>query len=406
MEQANRLEKILQQFGEIAEKNQSQYDKEMEAIKRAEEELEEKLDNGLINDHYEVNHRSDELLSLIEKYEFIIHGYKYETDVDEDDYEALLETYFCEKNNWTFAIYNYEDLDIDEGIFALRDLKNIETGEVIDFCCDLGCRNTPPEKLEAFLKFLSFNSLEAFTNANYPYILSLPYLLESQGLKVELVDFSLGVDDSKGYIHINDEIAINFMPYVDHLKGYITKRTSGKLLTNGLRYQFEYRGDSDFGMLFDMINAFAKHLRGECGFFENDKYYTQSDFSLFLKSFKDRKEPYKKAWNNYHIKIAEQSRFDKVNKYTGQEILSSAVVSFNDAAQWSIGTSACICVLELSYNRKIDADNCYLSMSFYEKEFGKNVLLDALTFKGSFTEMCEIVSQYILKMAEIFNLEL
>lgn len=406
MEKVAQLEKVLQQFEKIAEKNKAQYDKEINDLKREEAELEEKLDNGLMNDNYEANHRSEELLSLIKKYGFIIHGYKLETDVDDDDYEALLETYFCEKNNWTFSIRNSEDFDIDEGIFAIGDLKNIETGEAVDFYCDLGCRNTSPEKLEMFLKFLSFNSLDEFSKDAYPYIYTLPYLLEAQGYTAELIDFSVGIDHIKGYISINNEIDITFNPASERLIGYISNQKNKKRFTKTVRYSFEYRGDSDFGILCDMINAFSKHIHGECGFFENGKYYTQNDFSLFLESFRDKENPYKKCWNNYLITIKEQDNNDKINKYTGQEILGSAVISFNDAAQWSIGTSSCICVIDLSYNRKIDSNNCYLSMNFYEKEFGNEVLLDSLTFQGTFTEMYEISKNYVLKMADIFNLEL
>lgn len=401
-----RLEGILNRFKAISNENKQQHEKELKLIEKQKNELEEKLDMGLVDDNYETNHRSEELLELIKKYDFIIHGYKLETDIDEDDYEALLETYFCEKNDWTFTISNYEDLDIDEGIFAIRQIKNIETGEEIDFYCDLGCRNTPKEQLDIFLNFLSYNSLEAYSKTVYPYIYSLPYLLESQGYKVELIDFSIGLENCYGFMLINNEISISFELKKDGLicsLGLMKNKTKYKKYA---AYKLDYNNDLDFGKLCDMLDAFSKHIHGECGFLENGKYYTQNDFSDFLRSFKDKENPYKESWNHYHIKIDEEVYDNLISKYTGQEILTHATISFNDAAQWSIGKTACLCKLDLSYHSKKDPSNCYLYMFFYEKEDYNEVLLDTLSFKGSFSEMCEVVRSYVTKMADIFDLEL
>ena len=114
-------------------------------------------------------------------------------------------------------------MDIPEGIFSVRDIKNKLSGEVVDFYADIGCRNTFKPRLDSFLEFLTYNSLEDYVENVYKKYLVLPELLREKGYNVEAIDYSFKLNDPKGYLKLGDNLYIVvYRSWFDDIKLVVT----------------------------------------------------------------------------------------------------------------------------------------------------------------------------------------
>lgn len=408
-------------------------------LKEKEDIINENRINNIMNADPEKDCYSKELLELIKKFNFNIESYEKVENVNYDDYCPTLETYYCSFNNWNFTIRNFSDVDIPEGIFSVRDIKNKLSEEVVDFYADIGCRNTSKPRLDSFLEFLTYNSLEDYVENVYKKYLVLPELLREKGYNVEAIDYSFKLNDPKGYLKLGDNLYIVlYRSWFDDIKLVVTsyKKWDVNSSNNSISrnpsekaYYFEYNSINDIEELCLCIDAFKEEQSGHIGFCENGRYYNNNDVLMFFHNLKSSTK-YHDAFNHYLIRLEHNDYWDKrgydednsliVNKYKGLEIYVQTELTFNDASQWSIGNIIHKSIITFEYDKRKNDKQCRLKIDNYiynsDEEFGeydengewilnKDKLEDSVEIYGTFTEVFESLKSYVNIMCEIFELD-
>lgn len=396
------------------------------------------LKNNKIDSEVDYNTEcySKELLSLIKKYNFNIDTYKKEEEPDYEDFCPTLETYYCNYNGWSFTIRNFEDCDIEEGIFSLSDLKNIKTNEEINFYCDLGCRNTGKDKLNNFLGLIKYNTQEEYIKDKYKEELKIPKLLENKGYIFENHNFGFTLQEPIGYLKLDKEVYLKFYRALfDNLKLVITNDKKWNVNSSNddfssIGYYFNYTNENDIEELCKCIDCFKDHMKGKIGYYEDETYYDNkyltSYYNNLMLSIKNKCYD---NYNHYRVEIKEKEiEWDGrgyntgakiINKYKGLELYNTVDITFNDSAQWSHGDKKNKSVITFIYDKSIDKDNCILTIDNYiysedseieycDEELEEYVLKESnnrLEFKGEFTELFGILEQYIDTMCKIHNID-
>lgn len=411
-----------------------------EKIKK-EQCIEEKRKNNVQVYNYETDCYSQELLELIKKFEFVIEAYDKFVDIDYDDYSPTLEIYYCKKNNWKFEIHNFSDVDITEGIFALKNLKNFLTEESVNsFYCDIGCRNTGESRLLELLEFFEYNSLSDYVKYKYEHYIELPNLLRSAGYDVKENDYSFGLNKSTGYLEIEKNLFIRvYIAWMDDIKFVITNNNKWDINSSNhsirtraeKSYFFNYNSKNSFHELCKCIEAFKDEQAGKIGYFEQGNYYSNSNiidlFNKYKKSDKD-------AWNHHLIRIDYDDYWDCrgydeensliINKYKGLEVFVKTEVTFNDAAQWTIGEYSNKSLIIFEYDKRKNTEKCRLKIDNYiykdsfitqnydevTEEYNiiyddKN-LIESIELYGTFLELYEVLEAYIVTMFKIHNIKI
>jgi len=430
--------KLAQQAMELNEKQYAKKLIDMESNKiQIEEKIKEHREVGFKNVNYETDCYSSKLLNKIKECGFIIESYEKFTNFDEEDYESTLEVYYCSLNNWEFKVNNSSDVDIDQGIWALREIQNKLSGEKIDFYCDLGCQNTSQARLEEALDLFKYDSLEDYMSIKYKKYIILPELLRENGFEVEERDYTFTLNRPKGYLKLGKNLFIKvYSAWMDNFHLVVTN-DKGWDVNSGTHsgdvkkaYYFNYNGADDINELVKCINAFKEEQEGKIGYFENGKYYNTYDVQKIFNNLRDKEDYYKESWNERHIQIEYKDYWDGrgynqdakiVNKYKGLEIYLETELTFNDAAQWSEGELVNKSLIVFEYD-KTKNNNCRLEIinyiySQYEEyqDYDDNkeewtIKLDKIQDKielyGTFLELTKRLKEYIDTMIKIHNISL
>lgn len=348
----------------------------IESIKKQNEkrQLEEKKMNSLeketIKDNYvefidiENNCYSKELFEIIKKLGFTITKYVKNSNPDYDDYYCTAEIYSCIYNNWQFDVKNLPDYDIEEGIFAIYDIKNNITKEVVKNYLDIGCRNTSKEKLDNFIMLLENSSYEDFFNKRYYlYKKAIDKLKEFCEVKEILND----VEKFPIRLSLVPELSIN----PERKKIYFIATETECIISVDEKNSYFYKYytttpkcENDINNLQKIVKCFIEDIDGKIGYFENGKYFNNKDIHNFFKKLKETFSY--EIFNHYKIQIYRNDyKGDIINKYEGQEIYYGTNVLFNDASQWSIGDIAINFTFVIKYNKEL-CDKIILNIYAYK----------------------------------------
>ena len=444
MQEEGLFDEIFAVAKTMHEENKETYEKQIEnKEKRALDELQSELakrTNGVQRANPEKSNYSEELYDYIKEFGFVIDSYEqFEENLHTYDYfgDTPIEIYYCSYGVWQFKVKNYNDVDIEEGIFSLTDITHKETGVNVDFYCDLGCRNTAEARREALLDFLTYPSLEMFIQDQYGKYLRLPELLRKKGLDVTENDFSFELNEANGYLTLGDSLYVRvFRNRLDEMKVVVTNDETWSVNSSNYEgsadkaYYFEYDSVDDIDELVKCIDAFRLAQEGEIGYYEQatEQYYSNEDVYAFFDDFRSHENFYEEAWNHYHIKIEHAHSSDWhgdeelsriVNKYKGLELFTETELTFNDAAQWSKGDIKNKSIITFEYDRR-KSEQCRLLIKNYvykdsllmldeetdEYIIDESHLTGMLEKHGSFLELMDIMKQYVHNMIEIHELTL
>lgn len=442
------FEKIFSESIKAREENKKQHEIYLLNKKKEEEEKENKIiqyrKNNIVKLDYNTDCISKELLKLIKKFDFKIESYNQDGRLDySDEYyycDSINETYYCNKNNWNFTINNLADVDIEEGIYSISELKNIITNETIDFYCDLGCRNTGEDRREEFIELLNYNSLDDYVKVKFKEYIELPNLLKEKGYNVKEEDYSFGLNDTKGCLYVGDNTYIRlYRAWGDEIRMVVTndKKWDVNSSNNGLygtgkkAYWFDYKTKNDLDELIKCIECFKEDKSGKIGYFENNNYYKNGDiidyFDSIMNLIKKNKETYD-IYNHSLLEIEHTKPWDRgynddpknINKYLGIEIWTSTEITFNDSS-WGEGNIKNKSIIEVEYNTKENKDKCKLTIVNYiyeddddiyeyddekEESYYKNEN-SKIEIYGTFLEIYEYIKEYMNTMIKInLNIDL
>lgn len=436
------LEMILEKARKENEINKTLHTKKLEQEKlnkdAKEKEIETKRENKIATVNYETNCYSEELLSLIKKYNFKIESYEKFTDIDYDDYCPTLEIYYCNFNNWNFEIKNFSDVDIEEGIFAIGKVKHVINGEELEFYCDLGCRNTGEDKLNHFLDFITYNSLQEYVNEKYEKYIMLPKLLKEQGYNVEEIDYSFKLNEPQGYLKLADKLFVKvYRAWMDDFKLVVTNdykwdvnsaNDSINNIWNKKAYFFDYNSMDDINELCKCIDAFKDDQAGRIGYIEDNLYYNNNNIIRFFDGLKTEKN--RESFNTYLVQVENKNYWDRrgydeensviTNKYKGLEMYVKTELIFNDARSWSEGNLINKSIFTFEYDKRKNADKIKLTIDNYISESEDDILEfdnDSEEYKykpsgskveiyGNFTELYLVLEEYVHNMFKIHEIEI
>lgn len=418
----------------------------LEKERKAKEESENSLKNTVryMNVDYRSDNCSDELLELIDQYEFEILSYEKNLN-DELDSDTWLEIYRCRKNNWTFEIKNYPDYDIEEGIYSIGNLKNILIGRDVNFYCDLGCRNTCQSELDAFIRLLDCNSEKQYVEETYKEFYDIPLLLVRNGMDCTVIeeDFTIGkggftckIDFSSSPLKKEKDkvtvLYLKFRHYIDKdSQLFVCREDERKFVSfhrysdddSDLKYYFNYTDRNDIDELVKCINCFYEHSNRRVGYLEEGKYYSNHDVIKYFKSVMDNNEIFEKR--NHHLIRMEDiygSSNCCVNKYKGVEIYVGKNLIINDAGGWAEGDEINSSHITVEYNTNKDNKSCVLSIknyiykntdSIYDTIFEDHIydirlnptfMVDELEIKGSFSYIMKCLDEYVTNMMKIYEI--
>ena len=393
---------------------------------RKKQEIENlRLSGQMIGDPQQEN-CSNELYHLILNFGFSIQSYTNHMSNFNDSFDELAETYYCAKGFWEFSIAHYTDVDIPEGIFAVREISNKVANEVLSFYCDLGCRNTSESRLQEFLNLLQSDSFLQYKLDAYQPYLQLPQLLSDQGYTVEPVSYDFMLSEPQGYLDLGDSLYIKFYrTWSDQFQLVVTNNSKWNINSSndgydGIGYYFQYRTSDDITELVSCIEAFKSHALGHIGYYENNQYFSNDHVLRFFKSLK--KDCPEEAWNHHHIRLDHHNFWDgrgfasdpkNLNKYVGLELYTVSELRFNDAAQWSIGDYINTSVITFEYDKRKNAQQCRLQIKNYihhrhkslryynddeEQVYDDRFLVDHIELFGSFTELMDSLQTYVHAM--------
>lgn len=426
----------MSKFDSIFEKAQQLRQENLKKVKEEEKKEAEKLIQRKIEsveglNIYKTNNKSKKLLKLIEKYGFIVKDYE-QINLEEDDcnyYDYPIETYSCQFGPWKFSIQHFLDMYTSEGLFIVSVLTNEKTHEEINFHIDLNCQTTGEEALEEFLKLLNCESEKDFVVDKYGHLIALEQLLKANGIDIKQNTLKFSIRKIEGYLKLEDNIYLKPLMELKEKVKLVVTNTSKWLATNynsntelgDHAYEIQYESIDDFKNVQEAIQLFAAHMAGEIGFFEKGVYYSNSAFRKFINQFKHK---YPKSWDHYLIRINEYEHFeydrDEYNEYimfdttpvisklTGIELFYEGDILFNNAAHWSEGEDAIGVRFTLCYDKKTDPNVCTLRLKHitFKNQSHNNyeTILQEDIFKVSYLEACKLLEDYILHMADIFDI--
>ena len=367
---------------------------------------------------------SSVLYDIILNLGFTIEGYEPSPPSD-DPYYPIQEIYYLRSGDWTFHVENHPDPDIDQGIFAVRDVRHHETQEEVKFYCDLGCQNTGENRLAHFLSFLTYSSVNAYVKDTYAVELLLPTLLKKH-VKVEEMDYGFCVHEPTGCLKINDKPCfVKFYRFwgnemrlvVTNKKNWNTNSRNGSY--GDIGYHVDFKTGEMVPNVLRAIEALERHESGQYGFLEGKKYYKNRHVTAFFDLLRSKEDPYKECWNTYQIKV----KYEKmpVNLYEGVEIGVKTELTFNDAAQWRKGDWVNTSFISVTYNRKNAPEHCSLVIENYvhhkdetliewneegDKSRDVSKRVGVYQKEGTFSDVMRDVKQYTLKMIDIHNIKL
>lgn len=392
---------------------------------------------------------SESLLNIVKTYKFKVLEYGKRNHIDPDEYCPTLEYYSVKYNHYKFIIKHLNDVDIPDGIFAVYEVEDLLNNNIIELYVDLGCRNTAKPKFDRFLCLLESLNEEDYLNKVYGVYKQIPELLEKKGYEILESNLDFNTSKTYGYIQVLPKVYVviydnwmNDIGVVVSNKKNWNVNSSNSFDTFG--YYTTYKSSSDIDNLAKTIDAFNKHIKGEYGFYENGKYYKNSDIENYLKKFSlyDKNGDIREAINNHHVQIEKVNMWDGrgfngrtyINVYEGLEMAMHFNFTLNDAAQWSIGDIINDSDIIIKYDREIDPDNCILLINNYQykasdeyldyeydenghviyneyidklKEcYNKDYLIDSIEFRGTYTQCIKMLDQYTDKMMELFNIKL
>lgn len=391
---------------------------------------------------------SEELLNIIHNNNFNI--LEYAKRVDEinyyEDCGSIMEYYTLSNDKYKFIAKYRLDVDIDEGILSVNEVENLKTGEVIEFYLDLGCRNTGKAKFNDFLLLISCDSQDEYVTKKFAPYLKLPEMLEKYGYKILDNTVTYSTERLKGFIRLDEKMYI--VPYTawhDEVKVVVTNNPKWDVNDSNdygrIGYYVEYSLDN-FDVLVENIEAFKRHISGKYGYLEKDVYFKNNDIDTYFGKFtgKDKNGNYRKAYNNRIVEFEKINGWDGrgygnrpyINLYKGLEMARHYQVTINPNCGY--GYDFCDLLSNLSdivikYDTSIDKKNCILLINNYQykiedgihvydededydyidkpsKLLDQKFLVDTIEFHGSFTECISMLDDYLMKMFEIFEIDI
>lgn len=389
---------------------------------------------------------SEELLNIIRENNFNILEYAKRIDQVNyyEDYGSIMEYYTLSNNKYKFIAKYRLDVDIDEGILCVYDVENLKTGEVIEFYLDLGCRNTGKAKFDDFLLLISCDSKEEYISKKFASYLVLPEMLEKYGYEILDNTMVYSTERLKGFIKLGEKLYI--VPYTawhDEVKVVVTNDPKWDINSSNYFGKMGYYVDfslENFDILIKNIESFKRHVAGKYGYLEGDTCFKNKDIEAYFERFKDKDKNgnYRKAYNNRIIEIESINGWDGrgygnipyINLYKGLEVAKHYQVTINPSSGY--GYDFCdlfsnLSDIVLKYDTSIDKNNCILLINnyHYKNEDGvhiydediydhidslsdlldKEFLVDTIEFRGSFSQCIEMIDKYLMKMFEIFEID-
>jgi hypothetical protein len=391
--------------------------------KRKVQRMEEKENRAII----EITESSKEV-SLIRSLGLSIN--KYIPSDPEAEYYDAEEYYYCSNDKWDVTVRNLlYDADLDT-ILQVLDLTDKNTGEKIDFYCDLWCGNTPNSRLEQ-LKYLLNHSEKEFIDNEYGKYYSIPKMLRKKGYEIEEKDYTFNFEGCKGYLLIKNSVITNkrcelsidhHMGETVYLKSEICEYRPYD--SDRIIYPVDYKGEQNIGELIIQIDSILKHIDGQIGFKENNTYYSNDDLERFFDDFEieqasivDITDAYDSEYfYNEHPSEEDVKEFERmekiaaINKYTGSEIYKKYEITlFHDTYHY--GGIDNVYEIEFTYNMSLDPKYCLLKIACTKNEyFGRNNLIEKdcpqdenvkssviniYKTKGKFSEIFNIVEEFL-----------
>ncbi|QST02786.1 hypothetical protein IMZ31_19750 (plasmid) [Pontibacillus sp. ALD_SL1] len=396
-------------------------------VKRINDRAEKKGDNhkkktntaATVKGDYHTEHMSKELYTLINRYNFHVTSYTKTLEWDEHDCDPILEVYQCSYNNWLFDIEHIADYEIPEGIYAVRRLRNGETGEELEFYCDLGCRNTGERCREDFLSFLHYESNESFTRDIYRHYLQIPVLLRNNGYGIEEKGFHFSLNRPKGYLKLSDRLFVKvYREWHDEFQVVVTNDSRWNVNSNNynlrdsMAYYVSYKSDTDILSLIENIEAFKQHKEGKRGFLEDGVYYNETHIKGFFKEIRGQRtdeDYYRDEWNHRLVELVNpprhysrghnEERCTYPNLYKGLHFHYEKSLVFNGPTVNRSDITFC-------YDLRKDKKRCILVIKnrLYPEDglrHGDQEEVIQYEHRGSFTECMRVLKQYVLRMFEI-----
>lgn len=388
---------------------------------------------------------SENLLNIVREneYKVIEYGKRLDSESFYDEYCAVSEYYLVEKNNYRFIIKHLEDVDIDEGIFAVYEVVNILSDEKIEFYVDLGCRNTGEELFEDFKLLISCDSKEDYMNKKYKKYYDIETKLVENGFKILSKNYNFSTRNSHAFLQVHEKAyVVIYKAWMDELKVVVTNNKTWDVNSsnnlNNIGYYVDY-DENNFDVLVETIKAFVKHITGEFGFFEDGIYYNNAHlrkFYEYIYSKKDDEGHTPEIFNHYHVQFKKVDGWDcrgynsphYINVYNGLEIADHRKLILNDAAQWSVGNIVNVSDIIFKYDKNIDTDNCILMIrnyqydkteddfywtddkecidEFFVEEDAEKYLVGSIEFRGAFFEVLRQLYAYIIEICKKFNIDI
>lgn len=323
----------------------------------------------------------------------------------------------CIKNNYNFTVTFDDDADCEPGILRVSNVKNIDTKEDIKIYCDLYCQNTGEDKLYQFLDIINNNT--EFYDKTFGHFLKLPALLESDGIKFEVVNkcenkYDVNNYDITFYITISwYDVVLVLYPYKcnDVYELYVTTLENfkdGKNAYHIKNYLLNYHNVDDYKFVVKNLGLYVEHLNGNHGYYENGKYWNDKDIS---DNYDKKYKPLQYFTMQFTNKIFDGLQFDTLivccngNKYVsikGEYNIDEYYVRF-----W--------------HDKNVDENKCFLMIKGAYCDFGKlyndyndndkKVIMnlinigDELLFEGSFYELFGIMNEFLDKLVGVYPIK-
>ena len=394
---------------------------------------------------------SKELFKIINNLGFEI--IEYNKRVDEinyyEEYDPVVEFYTVKNNKYQFIVKNMHDVDIEDGIFGVHEITNLETNKNTKYYVDLSCRNTGKARLDDFLLLISCDTEDEFLNRKYRICMELPEKLEKIGCKVVENTFKYSTTEIKGYLMLDNGIYIvPYRAWCSELRFTVTNYPKWDVNdSNGhgrIGYYINYKEGDDVSIFKEAILALKLHLEGKYGFLENNHYYQNSDVEKFFNTFKDKKNgQYRHAYNYHFIRIEQVREWDGrgygnlpyISVLSGLELACHYNFEINTnpndyGADNIINDSDIV----IKYNRKENPDSCVLIINDYQytpeddvmnyeydedgdcitqeymdrpnENYNKEFLIDSVIFEGTFSKCMQVLNEYIYTLLKIFDIDI
>lgn len=321
-----------------------------------------------------------ECLDIIKKAGFEIVNYKKLIQYPAY-YCDFIEVYLLKYRCWMFEVNIIEDDDIEEGIFAVYSIKNVNTSEEIKNYLDIGCRNTTKMKYNRFMQQLECDSLDEYMEKYFKEYKLLPEYLQQEGLSIDDKEYNIYDVIKQGsyfgcgnyYISVYPSIYNEIMIAITNIKGWNCQCYNSSADKKECAYYVrDYKGRESIPTILNMLSLFDEEMTGKIGFLYNNEYFSNASLEKYFRLLQ-RQISYN-DYNHYHIQMDVMKFYDgrgyseKNNipsKLTGREVYFVMEFSFNDAAQWSNGDTALKLVFEIIYDKNI-SNNMILNTYGYK----------------------------------------